>query len=227
MSKTTFLPALSAELTRQGVPCILTDLEKFVDDAWPQIEESPDITRWDGEYAQRVLWEILSEGLERCLAVVYDALGVAGRRRGTCAAPFSRRLPANPPPKLPHEAAVAGLSPRFPSASRGEQESEGVGGCGGPPGTGYLRSSGEGSGESARGLCAELHMVATLPVRSANPHSELTADLLVEESRRARARAAALARRAQDTCRATGKVLEKARQVYASCAVGLRWPHER
>jgi hypothetical protein len=52
MTKTDFLDSLAWQLTLRGVPYDRPDLEAFVAEAWPLLEEDPDPGRWAWEYAE-------------------------------------------------------------------------------------------------------------------------------------------------------------------------------
>jgi hypothetical protein len=53
MTRSAFLESLAWELTLRRVPCARQDLERFVEDAWPLIEENPDVGFWAREYQDR------------------------------------------------------------------------------------------------------------------------------------------------------------------------------
>lgn len=50
MNPTTFLPILAQELQLLGISFGTADLAKWIEAAWPLIEEDADVMRWAREY---------------------------------------------------------------------------------------------------------------------------------------------------------------------------------
>jgi hypothetical protein len=73
MNRSAFLTALAWQLTLQGVPYVRPDLEAFVDDVWPIVEEDPDVGRWAKEFLQ-ARGPVWAAARRELLASVHEAL---------------------------------------------------------------------------------------------------------------------------------------------------------